>query len=118
MGLFGRDDEQDKRLAALETHIRQLTEAVQQNQLDTAKVGIDVIKLQAQVNEKLSAADFDPTIMELNAELAEARQQYEQVSAAAAESWATVQSGAADALGTLRRSLEDAANRLSEAAPK
>lgn len=118
MGLFGHDDQQDERLAALEKHIRELTEVVQQNQLDTAKVGIDVITLQAQVNEKLSASDFDPTIMDLNAKLAEAREQYEQVSAAATESWATVQSGAADALGTLRSSLEDAATRLSEVAPK
>ena len=118
MGLFGRDDEQDARLAALETHIRQLTEVVQQNQLDTATVRIELMKVQAQVDEKLSAEDFDPTIMDLNAKLAEARKQYEQVSAAATESWATMQSGATAALGTLRRSVEDASKSLAEAAPK
>ena len=59
IGLFGRDDQQDERMDQLENHIRALTELVQQNQLDMAAIRIDLMGLQAHVNEKLSAADFD-----------------------------------------------------------
>ena len=118
IGLFGRDDQQDERMDNLEGHIRALTELVQQNQLDMAALRIDLMGLQAHVNEKLSASDFDPTIMELNEELAEARGRYEEVSDAATDSWTTLQAGATDAYNSLRSSLESAAARILETAQK
>jgi phosphopantetheine adenylyltransferase len=74
MGLFGDDELQDERLKALENHLRRLTEAVQQNQLDLAASQIKVLGLEAQIGEKVSAADFDPIVIDLNEKLGKARE--------------------------------------------
>ncbi len=50
MGLFGNDKEQDARLDAIESHVRAMTEALQMNQLDVAKLHIKLIKLEAHGN--------------------------------------------------------------------
>ena len=75
MGIFGDDKLQDQRLDALENHIRKLTQTVQANQADLAETQIAILGLQAKVDEKISAADVDPTIVKLNEELATARQE-------------------------------------------
>ena len=49
MGIFGDDKLQDERIAALESHVRMLTETVQANQADLAEGRIAILKLQAQV---------------------------------------------------------------------
>lgn len=77
MGLFGDDKRQDEQIAALEEHIRILTETVQANQVDLIEGRIVLLALQAQINEKVSAADVDPTIVQLNEELTTARDQLE-----------------------------------------
>jgi seryl-tRNA synthetase len=116
MGLFGRDDAQDERLNALEAHVRKLTEAHQQSQLDAAALRIDVMRLRANVAGKVSSDELDPTIVALNQELAEARKQYEEVEAAASDSWATLQAGTTEAVRTLRDSVEAAADRIGKVA--
>ena len=73
MGLFGDDKAQDERLDALEHHVRVLTETVQANQADLAAGWIAILALQAQVDEKVSASDVDPTIDALNKQLRNAR---------------------------------------------
>jgi hypothetical protein len=86
MGIFGDDKLQDERIAALESHVRMLTETVQANQADLAEGRIAILKLQAQIDEKVSASDVDPTIVKLNQELGIARQELEEASKAASES--------------------------------
>ena len=49
-------------------------------------------------------------------ELAEARKQYEEVEAAASDSWTTLQAGTAEAVRTLRDSVESAADRIAKLA--
>ena len=73
MGIFGDDKLQDERIAALENHVRRLTETVQANQVDLAAGWIAILALQAQVDEKISAAEVDPTIGALNDQLGKAR---------------------------------------------
>jgi hypothetical protein len=114
MGIFGDDKKQDERIAALEDHVRALTETVQANQLDLAEGRIAILALQAQVDEKVSAAEVDPTIVKLNKDLGEARRQLEEASDAASESWATLQTGVQDAFETLRTSVRKAADRIKE----
>jgi hypothetical protein len=114
MGIFGDDKLQDERIAALEDHVRVLTDTVQANQVDLVEGWVAILALKAQVDEKVSAADVDPVIVKLNDELGEAREQLEKASAAASESWATVQEGARDALDTLRASMRQAADRIKE----
>ena len=116
MGLFGRDDQQDERIDALEAHVRGLTESLQQSQLDAASIRIDLMRLRAGVDGKLSSDELDPTFITLNQELTEARKQYEEVAAAASESWTTLQAGSTEAVQALRASVESAANRIAKVA--
>ena len=114
MGLFGDDKRQDEQIAALEEHVRMLTETVQANQVDLIEGRIALLALQAQINEKVSAADVDPTIVQLNEELTTARDQLDEATAAASESWATLQQGVRDAFETLRTSVRQAAERIQQ----
>lgn len=115
MGIFGDDKGQDERIAALEDHIRKLTETVQANQADLAEGRIAILGLQSKLDEKVSASAIDPTIVKLNQELATAREQLDQASTAASESWATMQKGAQDAFDTLRTSVQQATDQIKKA---
>ena len=114
MGIFGDDKLQDQRIAALENHVRRLTEAVQASQADLAAGWIAILALQAQVDEKISSSDVDPTIVELNDNLTSARQKLEQSKAAAAESWSTLQDGVRESFETLRRSVNNAVSQIKQ----
>ena len=114
MGIFGDDKMQDERLNALEIHIRALTETVLANQVDLAGAWIAIISLQAQIDEKVSAEEIDPTIGALNKQLGEARGQLAKASDAASESWATMQDGVRDSFETLRGSVREASERLKQ----
>ena len=46
MGIFGNDKEQDARIDALESHVRAISEAIQQTQLDGMKVNISPIRIE------------------------------------------------------------------------
>ncbi len=111
MGLFGDDDLQDERLNALENHLRRLTEAVQQNQLDLAASQIRVLGLEAQIGEKVSATDFDPIVIDLNEKLGKARVVIEEASKVAEGSWVALQSGVSESVGILRSSIEAASRQ-------
>lgn len=114
MGIFGDDELQDERIAALEDHVRTLTETVQANQVDIASAWIAILALQAQVDEKVSASDVDPTLGELNQQLGEARKELEASAASASESWATLQGGVRQSFETLRTSVSQAAERIKK----
>jgi hypothetical protein len=114
MGIFGDDKRQDEQIAALEEHVRVLTETVQANQVDLAEGRIAILALQAQVDEKVSAGEVDPTIVKLNEDLAKARQELDKASAAATESWATLQAGVHDSFESLRTSVRQAYDRLKD----
>ena len=114
MGIFGDDKIQDVQIEALQSHVRKLTEDVQQNQLDLADIRISLMTLQGALKEKLSVADVDPDLLELNKGLAEAREESEKVAAAAEESWNTLQKGASESFKTLRESIQKAAERLTQ----
>ena len=114
MGLFGNDKEQDARIDAIEYHVRLVSDALQQGQLDIAALTVKVISLQSQLGDKLSEEDFDPSVMALNEQLAAARIEIGKVSSAATESWASLHSGASDALSTLRTAVESASAEVEK----
>ena len=114
MGIFGDDKQQDERIAALERHVRALTETVQANQADIAAGWIQILGLKAAIDEKVSSSDVDPTIVDLNEQLAAARAELEKSAAAASESWATLQGGVRDSFETLRMSVTQAVDRITE----
>lgn len=114
MGLFGNDEEQDARLDALENHVRKLSESAHKNQLDVAEIHVKFIALQAKLDEKISMEDFDPSIVNLNDQLAKSRQELETLSGAAAESWSMLNAGAIDAFENLRANINDAADKVDK----
>lgn len=114
MGIFGNDKEQDARIDALESHVRAISEAIQQTQLDVMKAKISMIRLERMLGDKVSTDNLDPAIVALNEQLGVARDEYERMSAAAADSWAMLHEGAARSLATLRNSVEEAAARVQQ----
>jgi hypothetical protein len=111
MGIFGDDKLQDERIEALERHVRTLTETVQANQADLAEGRIAILKLQARIDEKVSVSDIDPTIVKLNEDLAKARKELDEASAAASETWASLQKGVRSAFETLREGVHKATDQ-------
>jgi hypothetical protein len=114
MSLFGNDKEQDARLNDIEEWLQGLTGVVQKNHLATSRLRIDLMKLQAAVDNKLSEEDFDPTVIQLNDRLAQARTKYEEAKTAASENWTSLQNSAMQALEDLDRELQEAADRMDE----
>lgn len=114
MGIFGDDKLQDERIAALEGHVRLLTETVQANQADLVVAHIAILTLQAETDEKVALADVDPAVIELNEDLGRAREELERSKAAATESWATLQGGVNDAFETLRTSVQKAYSKAKQ----
>lgn len=112
MSLFATDKEQDARLDALESHIRAISEAIHQNQLDVIKLHLALIRLESQLGEKVDAGDVDPAISALNEQLAAARKDYDRMAAAAEDSWSTLHAGATDAVTSLRAAVQEAAERI------
>ncbi len=114
MGLFGNDKEQDARIDALESHVRAISESIQQTQLDVMKVNISLIRMESTLGDKVSSGDVDAGIVALNEQLGVAREEYEKMAAAAEESWTTLHAGASDALTILRSSVEAASERVQQ----
>ena len=114
MGIFGDDKKQDERIAALEGHVRKLTETVQAVQVDLAQGRIAILELQAKIDNKVSAADVDPAIAKLNEDLGEARKKLDKASAAASESWVELQNGTRDSFERLRTSVQQAYDRIKK----
>ena len=114
MGIFGDDKKQDERIAALEGHVRMLTETVQAAQVDLTRGHIAILELQAKIDKKVSAADVDPAIVKLNKELGEARVKLDKSSAAASESWAELQGGVRDSFEKLSTSVQQAYDRIKK----
>lgn len=112
MGLFGNDQAQDARLDAIEEWLHGLTGMVQKHQLDTAKLRLDLLKLQARVEEKLSEEDFDPVIMQLSNKITEARAVAKKATDSAEEGWTVLQKSAMTAREELNEELDEAAKRL------
>lgn len=114
MGLFGNDTEQDARLDSIESYLRALSQSVHQNQLDVTTLRMQLVRLEAQLSDKVSAEDVDPSLVALNEQVATARAEIDRAAGAAADSWSTLQAGAAEALATLRSSAEEAVARIEK----
>ena len=114
MGLFGSSKEQDARLDALESHVRAISEAIQQTQLDVMKTKISMIRLEAMLSDKVAKDDVDPALVTLNEQLGIAREEYDKMSAAAEEAWATLHADAVESFELLRSSVEEAAARVEQ----
>lgn len=114
MGLFSHFEELEQRVDAVEEFVRALAQSVQRNSIDIASGMSTLLALQTQLNQKISAAEVDPAIGKINAQIGVARDQYAAASEVAAEGWLQLQSGMDDALNAMRASVEAARQKLAE----
>jgi hypothetical protein len=87
---------------------------VQNTQADLAAGQIALMVVQLQLDEKISADEVDPTLIELNTKLADARKRMEEAKKAGEESWKTLESGASEAFNKLGQSINQAFDRLKK----
>jgi len=113
MSIFGADKEQDQRLDAIEEHLRTLTDDLARARLGIAGNRAVVLGLQATIEEKLQADDFDPAIMEFSEQLGKARVVFGQVEAATNEQWVAMQGQLSESLDAAEAFLEEAAEKLN-----
>lgn len=112
MGIFGNDQEQDERLNAIEEWLQGLTKVVQNHQLNTAELRLELLKLQAGVDRKLSENDFDPLVMQFSDKITEAREVAKQAADTAGEGWAKIQKSAISSLEDLNEELARAVENV------
>jgi hypothetical protein len=114
MSIFGTDKEQDSRLDAIEEHLRTLTEDLARARLGIAANRAVVIGLQAAIEEKLQADDFDPAVMEFSEKLGQARVVFGQLEEATNEQWVAMQGQLNESLDTAEAFLEETAEKLKD----
>ncbi len=106
MDLFGMK-EHDERNDEVERHLRRLIEQVAQLSIDLSATRSDMRRLSLTVEGKVSEADVDPVIIELNDGIKDARVKLAAAQDAAEENWAAVNDELADAVDTLRQSMAE-----------
>lgn len=107
MGLLTANRDQNARLDTLESHVRGISEVIAQNQLDITDIHILLIALKAQVDEKVSVDEIDPSMVALQDQLAAAREQYEALANTASENWSKVHAGVSDTVAKLRAKVQE-----------
>ena len=111
MGIFGADKEQNERIDAIEEWLQGLTAVVQKQNLALAELRLDVMKIKAQLGDKLSESDVDPALVALSDKLGKARALAREAAGAAEARWQSLQQAAMDALDELDQELEQAESR-------
>ncbi len=106
MDLFGMK-EHDERHDEVERQLRRLIEQVAQLSIDLSATRSDMRRLSLTVEGKVSEADVDPVIIELNDGIKDARVKLAAAQDAAEENWAAVNDELADAVDTLRQSMAE-----------
>jgi uncharacterized membrane protein HdeD (DUF308 family) len=103
---------QDRRIEILERHVRAGARTLQEVQAQLADHIAMLLALENEVRKKLSTAEVDPAILELNRNLGEARQRMQAAATATRESWDRTQNEATGAFEELRKSAAVVAGRL------
>lgn len=92
MSMFNVNKEQDDRLEAIESWLQGLTGVVQKQQIDTAELRLELMKLQSEIDVTQPATDFDPLFMQLSDKIAEARSLALEASVSSEGAWLKLQS--------------------------
>ena len=106
MDLFGMK-EHDGRHDEVERQLRRLIEQVAQLSIDLGVTRTDMRRLSLTVDGKVSEADVDPALLDLDAGIKDARIKLAEAQSAAEENWAGVSNELAASLDKLRAGLED-----------
>lgn len=108
MDLFGMK-EHDERHDEMERQLRRLIEQVAQLSIDLGVTRTELRRVTLTVDGKVSEADVDPALIDLDAGIKAARIKLAEAQVAAEENWASVNDELATTLDSLRASLEDTA---------
>jgi len=110
---------QDNRITLLKARCNALSEGVQSNQADIAKILILLNEIISKLGEKVSESEIDPTLIELNSELKETRKSiqeaYEmskQVGEDVQEKVADLWSKSKDQLDIIRKKIDEATKNI------
>lgn len=101
MDLFGIK-EHDERHDEVERHLRRLIEQVAQLSIDLGVTRTELRRLALTVEGKVSEADVDPALIDLNAGIKAARVKLAEAQGAAEENWAVVNEELTASLNDLR----------------
>lgn len=105
MDLFGMK-EHDERHDEVERHLRRLIEQVAQLSIDLGVTRTELRRLALTVEGKVTEADVDPALIDLDAGIKEARVKLAEAQSAAEENWAVVNDELATSLNDLRAIIE------------
>ena len=105
MDLFGIK-EHDERHDEVERQLRRLIEQVAQLTIDLGVTRTELRRLSLTAEGKVTKADVDPALLELNEGIKDARVKLAETQAAAEENWAAVNEELGSSIDTLRASLE------------
>jgi uncharacterized membrane protein HdeD (DUF308 family) len=117
LGTTGRDAlsyVQDTRVENLERHVRAGLAALQETQLALVANTAMILALDNELRKKVSTAEVDPAIKELNTMLGEARVEADHAATATAEAWDQAQTEANKRFGELQKSAADVIGRLQK----
>jgi hypothetical protein len=101
------------RVAALEQQLAALREQLLEGQLDEWKSRIDQLEVQLHLGEMDARGEVEPLLEQLRNRWLDARSQLDRVGGAAGGAVSTVGEGVRSTFDDLRRSLSDAADRLT-----
>ena len=93
----------DVRVDDLEDRLRSLSESLQETQALVVGQSVILLALDAQLRQKVSAADVDPAIQEVNEQLKVARGQMKTAAAETDEAWSAAQKEAHTAFASLQK---------------
>jgi hypothetical protein len=103
-----------QRIDRLEAHVRAGLAALQEAQLALVANTAMILALDNELRKKVSTAEVDPAIKELNSKLGEARVEADRAGAATAEAWDQAQAEANKRFGDLQKSAADVIGRLQK----
>ena len=117
LGTTGRDALsylQDKRVENLERHVRAGLASLQDTQITLVANTAMILALDNELRKKVTTAEVDPAIRELNTQVVEARVEADRAAAATAEAWDEAQTEATKRFGDLQKSAADVIGRLQK----
>lgn len=106
---------QDTRVEVLERHLRSVAKAVQGSQTVLADHTAMLLAMSDELKKKVSESDFDPSIVELNDQLIEARKRMETAAEARKETWDKIQQESNEAFEKLNDKVGDMTKKLKAA---
>ncbi len=103
----------DVRVDVLEDRLRAVGQSLQETQALVLGQSVVLLALDAQLRQKVSAADVDPAIQDVNEQLKAARIRMKEAAAATDEAWSAAQNEAQTAFAALQKNVASLTDRVT-----